>query len=129
MHDLKIFFSLIFLCIKQHLHNHFLMSYPNLATVLSMKKDAEEESNIDSMFKMIQDCMYQIWQGEETFDVTDYTDKDKQDFLDSLNHEQFEKIQNFFETMPTIKHTAKYTCKTCGEEKETTVQGLQSFFR
>jgi hypothetical protein len=30
--------------------------------------------------------------------------------------------------MPVLKHTVKYTCKTCGEEKETIIQGLQSFF-
>ena len=46
---------------------------------------------------------------EETFDTTDYSDKDKQEFLDSLNHEQFEKLQAFFETMPTLKHEVEVT--------------------
>ena len=105
-----------------------LMSYPNLATVLSMKKDAEEESNIDSMFKMIQDCMYQIWQDEETFDVTDYTDKEKQAFLDSLNHEQFEKLQTFFETMPTLKHEVEVTNPKTKVKSKVVLEGMNSFF-
>jgi hypothetical protein len=50
------------------------------------------------------------------------------DFIDGLTSDQFLKIRQFFDTMPTLKHTAKYTCKTCGEEKETTIQGLESFF-
>ena len=41
---------------------------------------------------------------EETFDAMDYSHKVKQEFLESLSHEQFEKIQVFFQTMPTVKH-------------------------
>ncbi len=60
--------------------------------------------------------------------IEGFTDKELDDFIDSLNTKQMEKIKNFFDTMPVLKHTVKYTCKTCDEEKETTLQGLQSFF-
>ena len=69
-----------------------------------------------------------IFTKEETYEKDSFTDKELDEFIDSLNSKQMENINNFFETMPTIKHTAKYTCKTCNEEKETTVQGLNSFF-
>jgi len=105
-----------------------LMSYPNLATVLSMKGEQKKEGNIDAMFQMIQDCMYQIWQGEETFDTTDYSDKDKQDFLDSLNHEQFEKLQAFFETMPTLKHEVEVTNPNTQVKSKVVLEGMNSFF-
>ena len=108
-----------------------LMSYPNLASVLAMKKnpDAEEDgSNVDAMFQMIQDCMYQIWQGEETFDAMDYTQKEKREFIESLNHEQFEKIQNFFSTMPTVKHDVKVTNPNTKVKSTVTLQGMNAFF-
>ncbi|SVA84855.1 uncharacterized protein METZ01_LOCUS137709 [marine metagenome] len=105
-----------------------LMSYPNLATVLSMKQDNEKEGNVDAMFQMIQDCMYQIWQGEETFDTTDYSDKDKQEFLDSLNHEQFEKLQTFFETMPTLKHEVEVINPKTQVKSKVVLEGMNSFF-
>ena len=70
-----------------------------------------------------------IFTEEKTHERDSFTDKELDDFIDNLNYKQMEQINNFFETMTTIKHTAKYTCKTCVEEKETTVQGLQSFFR
>ena len=41
---------------------------------------------------------------------------------------KFKEVEKFFDTMPQLKHVAKYTCNTCGEEKETTIQGLDSFF-
>ena len=80
------------------------------------------------MFQMIQDCMYQIWQGDETFDATDYSDKDKQEFLDSLNHQQFEKLQVFFETMPTMKKEVETTNPKTKIKSKVTLEGMDSFF-
>ena len=105
-----------------------LMTYPNLATVLTMQNKDEEISGADAMFKMIQDCMYQIWQGEETFDVVDYSDVDKKTFLESLNHQQFDKIQKFFETMPTLKHEVEITNPKTQIKSTVTLEGMNSFF-
>ena len=105
-----------------------LMTYPNLATVLTMQNKDEETSGADAMFKMIQECMYQIWQGEETFDAMDYSDKDKKDFLENLNHEQFEKIQQFFETMPQVKHEVEVTNPKTGVTSKVMLEGMNSFF-
>ena len=69
-----------------------------------------------------------IFTKEETYEKDSFTDEDLDEFIDSLNNKQMDKIRNFFETMPTLKHTVKYKCETCKEEKETTVQGLNSFF-
>ena len=104
-----------------------LMSYPNLATVISANAD-ENDNTYETMFKMIQDCMYQIWQGEETFDVMDYTDEDKKTFLESLNHNQFDKIQKFFETMPTLKHGVEVTNPKTKVKSTVTLEGMNSFF-
>ena len=103
-----------------------LMSYPNLSTIISA--NTKEENAYESMFQMIQDCMYQIWQGEETFDVSDYTDADKKTFLESLNHDQFAKIQLFFETMPSLKHEVEVTNPKTKVKSTVTLEGMNSFF-
>ena len=72
--------------------------------------------------------MLQIWQGEETFDAMDYTDKDKKDFIESLNHNQFEKIQQFFETMPTVKHEVEVTNPNTKVVSKVELEGMNSFF-
>jgi len=105
-----------------------LMQYPNLGDVLAMGVEEEKTATIDKMFGMMQDCMYQIWQGEETFDAMDYSNKDKKDFLESLNHEQFEKIQSFFDTMPTIKYVTEVTNPKTKVTSEVTIEGMNSFF-
>ena len=99
-----------------------IMKYPDMSQV--GMKGSETEMGM----KVIGDCINMIFTKEETHEKDSFTDKELDEFIDSLNSKQMENINNFFETMPTIKHTAKYTCKTCGEEKETIIQGLHSFF-
>ncbi len=105
-----------------------LMSYPNLADVLTMSTAEDDGNTVDKMFAMMQKCMYQVWQGEETHDAVDYTNKEKKDFLESLNHEQFEKIQTFFDTMPTVKYTVDVINPTTKVKSEVTLEGMNSFF-
>jgi len=99
-----------------------MMKYPDISQI------GIKGSEIEMGMKVIKSCINMIFTEEETHERDSFTDKELDEFIDSLNSKQMENINNFFETMPTIKHTAKYTCKTCDEEKETTIQGLQSFF-
>ena len=100
-----------------------MMKYPDMSQMNI--KGSENEMGM----QVVKDCINMIFTEEETHERDSFTDKELDEFVDSLNTKQMESIRNFFDTMPTIKHTAKYTCKTCGEEKETTVQGINSFFR
>ena len=102
-----------------------LMSYPSFNTV---GFQTDEELKTKTLFEVICNCLYQIWEGEETHDAMDYSLKDKMAFLESLNHTQFEKIQNFFETMPTVKHDIEVTNPVTKVTSTLTLQGMNSFF-
>ena len=104
-----------------------LLSYPNFAS-LTKSQDVKQGKETEALFEMITDCMYQIWEGEETHDAMDYSIKEKRSFLDSLNHQQFEKLQNFFETMPTLKKEIEVTNPKTKVTSTLTLQGLNSFF-
>ena len=58
----------------------------------------------------------------------DITDKDLSEFIEQMNTEQFENVMKFFDTMPKLSYDVKYKCSTCGEDKTTTLEGLDSFF-
>ena len=98
------------------------LKYPDISSIEIKKSDSE------TAMKMMGNCVDIIFTEEETHDRGSFTDKELDEFLDSLSSAQFAKIKEFFDTMPVLKHTVKYKCSTCGEDKETTVQGLNSFF-
>ena len=105
-----------------------LMQYPNFGTVTNQSIETPKGQETEKLFDMISDCMYQIWHGEETYDAMDYSIKERKAFLDSLNHQQFEKLQNFFETMPTLKHDVEVINPKTNVTSTLTLQGLSSFF-
>jgi len=104
-----------------------VMAYPNLASVLLTAVDKNKNAS-DIMFDTILECMFQIWQGEEVFAATDYSHKEKLDFIDSLSHDQFEKIQQFFETMPTVKKEVEVTNPNTKVVSKVNIEGMNSFF-
>ena len=69
-----------------------------------------------------------IFTKEETHERDSFSEEELGEFIDSLSSDQFQKIKTFFDTMPMLKHTVKYKCSTCGEDKETTIEGMNSFF-
>ena len=60
--------------------------------------------------------------------IRDSSKKELLSFFDEMNSSQFQKIQQFFETMPKLSHTIKVTNPNTGVDGEVTLEGLASFF-
>ena len=105
-----------------------MLTYPNIENIQSIMKGGAATSQTEQGMSLIRDSVSMIFTEEETHERDSFTDKELNEFFDSLTSDQFIKIREFFETMPQLKHTVKYKCSTCGEDKETMVQGLNSFF-
>ena len=103
-----------------------VMSYPNIESIKDMIKGNLSETEVG--MQVMKNSVQMIFTEEETHERDSFSEKELDDFFDSLTTDQFTKIRKFFDSMPVLKHTVKYNCKTCGEEKETTISGLDSFF-
>jgi len=99
------------------------MKYPDIDSV-NIIGTSSEAAGMD----VIRGCVDMIFTEEETYERDSFTDKELDEFIDSLNSQQFKLIKDFFDNMPVLTHTVKYKCETCGEKKETTLTGLNSFF-
>ena len=82
----------------------------------------------DGVFKMINDCIEYIWEGKEIYKAKDATKKELNDFIESLNTEQFNKIRDFFESMPRLRHEITWTCTKCNKSAPLLLEGIDSFF-
>ena len=100
-----------------------VMEYPNASSITK-----KEEDTFKTGMNLIMSGINMIFTENETHERNSFTDKELEEFIDSLNSEQFQKIKNFYDTMPKLEHTVKYKCSTCGEDKETIMRGLNSFF-
>lgn len=100
-----------------------VFKYPSV----SMIRDFGEFNN-ENAFRLIEKCIDYIYDDENTFPASDYKTEEIKEFIDSLSHQQFAKIEKFFDTMPTLEYELKWKCEKCGCEETLTLSGLNDFF-
>lgn len=88
----------------------------------------DTDMTIEKTFKLISDCTEKVIDGETIHERSDFNDKDLQEFYDGLDSKQFQNVQNFFETMPRLKHTVEVVNPKTKKKNKITLEGLQSFF-
>jgi hypothetical protein len=107
------------------------MKYPSLDQFIKNNFDftaQESLSTIEKSFEIISSCIETIFTEDEAWAAADCTKKDLIEFIESMNADQFKKIEKFFETMPRLTHTFKVTNPNTKVENSVTLEGLTSFF-
>ena len=89
---------------------------------------AGENIKSENVFKLIAECIDYIWDGDEIFKSKDSTKKELDDFLESLSSGQFNKVREFFESMPKLSHEVDWKCSKCKKSKTLAITGVDSFF-
>jgi hypothetical protein len=107
------------------------MKYPSLDQFIKNNFDfttQESVSTIEKSFDIISSCIESIFTEEEAWAAADVTKKELIEFIESMNADQFKKIEKFFETMPKLSHTFTVINPNTKAENEVTLEGLTSFF-
>ena len=104
-----------------------IMQYP---TIDSFSKLGLTNITARNMTDIVAACILQIYEknGEKVYNAKDQTIKELSDFVEQMNTAQFKKVQNFFDTMPKLKHKIKVKNPKTKVESEVTLQGLSDFF-
>ena len=102
------------------------MKYPTFDEI-SKYKDGELET-VDGVFKLLKSCLKTIYDEDNVYDVSEESDKSINGFIESLTNPQFQKLTEFFNEMPTLKHDLEFECSNCGGKNNQELRGLQSFF-
>ena len=104
-----------------------IMKYPTLE---SFKDNGIKDINASNMLEIIGGCIQQIYEknGEKTYDPKDQTQKELTDFIEQMNTKQFKDVQNFFDTMPKLKHELTIKNPKTKKESKVTLTGLNDFF-
>jgi len=105
-----------------------VMKYPAMNNFINITLLEKDLDTTDQVFDMLAGCIDQVFQGDEVWDSSTTTRKELVSFIEAFTQQQFEKIQNFFDTMPVLRHQFSVTNPSTGVESTYTLEGLQSFF-
>jgi hypothetical protein len=101
------------------------LKYPEFSII----KDSLRYDNINEVtFNMIANSIEYIYDGEQFFYAHESTPEELVEFVESMNQSQFEKVEEFFSSIPQMKKTLEITCGKCRYEHKIEMEGLESFF-
>ena len=96
------------------------MKYPTIDTI---QKVASEQNN---EIELMASCIEYVYDNNDVHTPESLEESVK--FIESMNSKQYEKLSQFFNTMPKLEHTIKYKCDGCGQEDEVVLSGISDFF-
>ena len=100
-----------------------VFKYPTLRDM----KNIPDINSSSGIFKVMYNCIKEIHYGDDVYHRIDISDKDIEEFVDQLTADQFEKIIQFFQTMPKLSHKVSITNPKTKVQSEVTLEGLQNF--
>ena len=101
-----------------------VMKYPKL----NIMENIGDINNVEDGFAVLRKSIEMIFTGDEVYEAKDHSEKELDDFLNSLTRDQFQKIQDFFDGLPKLKKDVKWNCSGCQKEREVTLEGMNAFF-
>jgi len=106
------------------------MKYPSLSEFVQNNFDISDVDDItfDASLDIISSCIDVVYNSDESWAAADCTKKELNEWLETLNTNQFKQVETFFETMPKLSHTIKVMNPKTKVESDVTLEGITSFF-
>ena len=100
-----------------------VLRYPLLRDMKTIVGD----TNIERSFKILSNCIHEIHDGDKVYNAVDVTNEEINTFVEQMTTGQLQKVMDFFDTMPKLRHVIKVTNPNTKVKSEVVVEGLQSF--
>ena len=98
------------------------MKYPDLEYFTKVNFIGEEPD----AYELVAKCIKRVYVGEDDY-TADSVEESKK-WVEGLTNAQFDKIQAFFETMPSLRHVLKVKNPKTKVANEVVLEGLSDFF-
>lgn len=102
----------------------FMLKYPTpeLEDVLDLKL-----TNTEIIFQTMNYCIDYIFDEEQVYKWSDSSPSEREEFIDSLPIDAYNKVQEFFDKMPSLHHEIIYK-NSEGKTKRVVFRSLEDFF-
>ena len=99
------------------------MSYPSLNHL--KKYTTDNLGAVEVTFGVIAECLVNIFDENQVYE--ELPKKELDEFIESMNTDQFASVQAFFDGIPRLRHDIVVTNPNTGKENKIRLEGLQSF--
>lgn len=103
------------------------LKYPTMGLADKIQA-AGQQSQIETILTLVADSIDYIYDAENVYPAKESSKKELIDFVNDLSQDQFKKLTDFFNSMPKLKHTLKWRCRSCGCDESVDLEGMVNFF-
>lgn len=100
------------------------MKYPDAKEMAELLEGDDNES----IYSLVAKSIKTIYDYDESIDCNDMAEVEMYQWIENLPATHFEKIREFFETMPALEHLIEFKCVECGKENYLNLNGYVNFF-
>lgn len=101
-----------------------VMKYPSVTILDNLPAESSPADIVEYLVRACIDCVYD---DEMVYKAADYTEDELTEFLDSLSIDTFNKIREFFDTLPQMYYKLEYK-NSLGNERVIELTTLNDFF-
>jgi hypothetical protein len=98
-----------------------VMKYPSYGEISQADADKDPLSVINT-------CIDYIYDDQQVYKADECSKEELDQFVESLNHAQLMKLQEFFTTMPRLEKDISWKCEKCEHKNKQKITGMASFF-
>ena len=103
---------------------NLVMRYPNVKDTLDAEKIT---SDTEKTFFIIKNCIDIVHYKDETYNRVDLSNKELDEFFNSMTQGMFETVQEFFTSMPRLKHEIEVENPNTKVKSTILLEGLADF--
>jgi hypothetical protein len=103
---------------------NLVMRYPNVKDTLDAEKIT---SDTEKTFFIIKNCIDIVHYKDETYNRVDLSNKELDDFFNSMTQGMFETVGEFFTNMPKLKHEIEVENPNTKVKSTIVLEGLADF--
>lgn len=100
------------------------LRYPRLEV---MEQVRLIDNPTDFVFLLLKNCLHQIQYNGKLINTDQYSNEEVDEFINSLDLNTYQKIQNFFDSIPKLEHILTYT-NSNNKEVKIVLNTLNDFF-
>ena len=101
------------------------LKYPTIQQYLDISSMDANDPLVN--YYVMVSCLDKVASEDEIHDFKDYTSEEIDTFMEGVTGEVVKAIQQFFETMPVLRHELKYKNEK-GNEQTFVLEGMRTFF-